>query len=353
MTRTVGAFVFPAVWQSWDRDEAIRIFKSLKGFGVNAVATESETYRDDLIDLAHSLDMSFIGGISCFSEHGRSNQLLNERPELWPVLETGEKRPLMEWYIGVAPTFDDYNQSRLDEIERIMRDHELDGMCLDFVRWPLHWELELRPGVPEPLQNSFDPHTIGCFQDYAGFDVPVSLESIPDVARWILTQHREKWIDFKCQVIADFVAQARERVKFLRSTAQIGAYLIPLPDDRRAELVGQRVRELGPVTDFLAPMVYHPVLYRQPDWVTETINEVVRLAPGQVQPVIQVDSAEGKEMGADWGPPVPVDEWRRVACDVARREDILGIVAFTGTALFADDRGQVLAECLAVDHPSS
>jgi hypothetical protein len=350
MSRTIGAFVFPTVWESWDRDEASRVFRSLQGFGINMVATESETYRDDLIDLAHSLDMRFVGGISCFSEHGRGNQLLHDRPELWPILENGEKRPLMEWYIGVTPTFDDYNQSRLDEIERIIRDHELDGMCLDFVRWPLHWELELRPGAPEPLQSSFDSHTLGRFWESAGLERPANLNTIPGVARWILTQHHDTWVDFKCQVIADFVAQARERVRFYRSEAQTGAYLVAAPDDRRAELVGQRVRELCLVTDFLAPMVYHPVLHRQPEWVIETIGEIVRLAPGKVQPVLQVDSAEGEEMGSDWGPPVPAEEWRQVACDMANREDILGFVAFTGTALFADDRGQILAECLAPNH---
>jgi hypothetical protein len=81
--------------------------------------------------------------------------------------------------------------------------------------------------------------------------------------------------------------------------------------------------------------------------VTETIDEIVRLAPGQAQPVLQVDSSEGAEMGSDWGLPVPVEEWRQVACHVAGRKDILGFVAFTGTALFVDDRGQILAACLA------
>jgi hypothetical protein len=348
MSRTVGAFIFPMVWETWDRDDAIRMFKSLKAFGVNTIATESETYRDDLIDLAHSLDMRFIGGIACFSEHGGGNQLLHDRPELWPILETGEKRPLMEWYIGVTPTFDDYNQSRLDAIERIMRDHELDGICLDFIRWPLHWELELRPGAPKSLQSSFDPHTVGRFLEFANLDKPANLAAVPAVAQWIQTQHRDKWIDFKCQVIADFVGQARERVKTHRPAAQIGTYLVAAPDDRRAELVGQRVHDLLPVTDFLAPMVYHPVLHRKPAWVVDTIDEIVRLAPGKVQPVLQVDSAEGEEMGSDWGPPVPIEEWRQVAYSMVQRQDIMGFVAFTGTALFANERGKILEECLTL-----
>ena len=347
MSKTIGAFLFPMVWEAWDRPEATRVFKSLQDFGVNTIATESLTYRDDLIDLAHALDMRFVGGISCFSEHGGNHQLLRDRPELWPILETGEKRPIMEWYIGVTPTFDDYNQSRLDEIERIMRDHELDGMCLDFVRWPLHWELELRPGAPEPLQSSFDAHTLARFWEFAGREQPSQFHTVPDMAQHILTEFHDQWVDFKCKVVADFVALARERVKSQHSSAQIGAYLVAAPDDQRAALVGQRVRDLHAVTDFLAPMVYHPVLHQRPAWVDATIDEMVRLAPEKVQPVLQVDSAEGEEMGSDWGPPVPVEEWRRVACSAAGRQDILGFVAFTGTALFANNRGQILSECLA------
>src|SRR5215213_1308922 len=104
MYRTIGAFIFPAVWESWSLNKASDMFKSLQDFGVNTIATESETYRDDLIELAHRLNMRFVGGIACFSEHGRNHQLLRDRPELWPVLESGERRSLMEWYIGVTPT---------------------------------------------------------------------------------------------------------------------------------------------------------------------------------------------------------------------------------------------------------
>lgn len=347
MTRTIGAFIFPMVWERWTLDEAAHLFKSLQDFGVNTIATESEYYRDDLIDLAHRLGLRFTGGIACFSEHGRSHQPLRDRPELWPVLANGQRRPPMEWYIGVTPTIDDYRAARLDEIERIMRDHELDAMCLDFIRWPLHWELELRPGQPEPLQSSFDPHTIGRFLAYAGLDMPASADTTAKQAAWILGEHRAAWTDFKCKTITDFVSAARERIRARRPAAQLGVYLVAAPDEQRAYLVGQRARDLAAVTDFLAPMVYHPVLHRAPDWVAQTIDELVKLAPGKVLPVLQVDSAEGEEMGSDWGPPVPVDEWRAVACAAAARRDTLGLVAFTGTALFANGRGDVLASCLS------
>lgn len=348
MTPTVGAFIFPFVWEQWNQDDANRMFRSLQDFGVNTIATESETYRNDLIDLAHHLSMRFVGGISCFSEHGRNHQPLHERPELWPILENGERRPLMEWYIGVTPTIDDYREARLNEIERIMRDHELDGMCLDFIRWPLHWEMELRPGEPEPLQSSFDPHTVGKFLAFAGIEMPPDCDTVPKQAAWILNTQRAAWTDFKCGVITDFVRAARERIRAHRGDApQLGVYMVAAPDEQRAYWVGQRAQDLVQVTDFLSPMVYHPVQHRTPEWTIEVIDEMVKLAPGKVLPVLQVDSAEGKDLGSDWGPPVPVEEWKAAARSAVNRRDTLGMVAFTGTALFADGRGEVLAECLA------
>jgi hypothetical protein len=126
----------------------------------------------------------------------------------------------------------------------------------------------------------------------------------------------------------------------------LGVYLVPAPDDQRAELVGQRISDLDPLVDFFAPMVYHAILNQSIDWVENTIRNAVAQAPQKVLPVLQVDSAEGAETGADWGPPIPPEEWRQLACNTTRQAGVQGLVAFTGTALFRDNRGMMLANCL-------
>ena len=346
MTPNISAFIFPTVMEAWDDQELDRRFRMLQDFGVTGIATESDTYQDRLIEKVHNLGMKFIASISCFSNHGEANRILQERPELHPILENGERRPLMEWYMGITPTYKDYSQSRLDLLESIIRQHDVDGMWLDFVRWPLHWELEIRPGKPEPLQSSFDPHTVGRFLEFANLEIPGGVQSIPQQARWILDQHRDQWTDFKCATITRFVAQVKECVDSTRPEVVTGVFLVPAPDNERAYLVGQRESELAPLVDFLSPMAYHPVLHRTPDWAIGVVNEMVRRGYGKVLPVYQVDSAEGAELGADFGPPVPVDEWRKLTCNAAERDDIAGMTAFTGTALFADNRGGILGECL-------
>lgn len=332
----IGAFVPSATWGAWDSEQARQELAALKAFGINTIVTESDTYRDDVIDLVHQADMRFMGGIACFVNHG---DILQQRPELWPVLQTGERRPQMEWYTGITPTIADYNQARLDAVERIIRDHDLDGFCLDFVRWPLHWEQELRPDRPEPLDSSFDPHTVRQFLSDTGLELPADRDSTPAQADWILTNHRSQWVDFKCQVITDFVRQARERCGAL----PLGAYIVPAPEAERARLVGQRLRDLAPLLDFAAPMVYHAIQHRPPSWVGEMTREVAQYAA--TLPVLQVRAADDIDIKSDWGPPISPDEWRQVLGQISA--DLPGFIAFTSPLLKHENRGAILRNRVA------
>jgi hypothetical protein len=344
MARIVGAFIFPGVWQAWTETKAAHVLESLASFGINAIFTESESYRDDLITLAHQLGLHWFGGIACF----HNNQLLQDRPELWPLDETGKRRPQMEWYIGVTPTFDDYNASRLELAEHLVRAHDLDGFILDFIRWPIHWEIELRPGAVRPLQSSFDPHTLARFQAETGIELPSNLTDIPGCAAWIRDYHPVEWRDFKCRVITDFVRQAATQLRTARgSDLTLGLYALPLPSESLELIAGQRLHDLALLVDVIAPMAYHAILQRPARWVGEIIQNIASSIPNQVLPVLQVDSAEGAETGADWGPAIPVREWEEVLRLTLDSPSTCGLIAFTGTALFRDGRGEHLRAILS------
>jgi hypothetical protein len=280
MGRIVGAFIFPDVWEQWTEDEAKQQLDNLAGFGVNAIFTESETYRDDLIEWTHERGFRWFGAIACFSDHANDHQLLRKRPELWPVEESGRPRPQMEWYIGVTPTFNDYNQSILERAQRVVEAHSLDGLFLDFIRWPIHWELEARAGAPTPSQSSFD--------------------------------------------------------------LMLGLYVPPLPCDELESWAGQRLSELSSLVDVISPMAYHAILHRSPPWVGEVIADLSTQVHHPLLPVLQVDSEGGKEAGADWGPPIPLEEWESVVRLVSESPTVSGLVAFTGTALLGEGRGESL-----------
>ena len=117
--------------------------------------TESDSYDLSMLDATHKAGLRFFAGVACFSDHASNFRTLNQRPELWPVLENGERRPQMEWYVGISPTDCTRRKEALAEIKSIARTYPVDGIFLDFARWPLHWEIELRPGREQAARFEF------------------------------------------------------------------------------------------------------------------------------------------------------------------------------------------------------
>lgn len=339
-TRIVGAFVEADAWSRWTASQADATMSKLAGFGVTAIFTEAEAYRDDLIEQAHRWGLLWIGGVACFSDHANGHRLLTDRPEIWPIDETGQRIAPIEWYLGITPSFEDHRAARIALMERIVRRHDLDGIFLDFVRWPVHWELAFRPGAGPIRQASFDQHTLARFERSAGIRIPSSCSDTAARAAWILRHHFAAWVDFKCAMITDFV---RDAAVAIRGAADrdfmLGLFALPVPSPAREAIAGQRLGDLARHVDIIAPMAYHAMLDRPASWVGGVIEEA-SLEAADVLPVLQVDSADGATSGADWGPPVSPDEWDEVVRVALAVPGVRGLIAFLGTSLLREGRGE-------------
>jgi hypothetical protein len=337
-SRILGAFVVPEFWENSSRTPSN--LAALRDVGVNAIMTESDSYDCSTIDATHSSGLRFYAGVACFSDHAANFRSLKERPELWPILENGERRPQMEWYVGMTPIDSKRQEGVLETIRSIARTYPVDGLFLDFVRWPLHWEIELRPGRRQPLDSSFDPTTLAKFEAACG-GLPGDLNSIPAKAAWVRGKRLRAWIDFKCQVITDFVANARSVLKDARPDAELGVYVVPDMDGLTEPLTGQRIRDLEPLADWIAPMLYHNILLQPPAWVGAALKEVFEIARVKTLPVVQADSNRDPNDAADWGPPMLVENFEDCLDQVARQNDLGGLIVFPGRALIGG-RGAAL-----------
>ena len=105
----------------------------------------------------------------------------------------------MEWYVGLSPTDRRHQDEVLERIVSIATTYPIDGVFLDFVRWPVHWEIELRSGRPRPPDSSFDPVTLAAFAAASGIRVPSGLETVAERSIWIRAHHLREWVDFKCR----------------------------------------------------------------------------------------------------------------------------------------------------------
>lgn len=341
-TPIVGAFVLPDFWENLDRVKDG--FARLRDCGVNAIMTESDSYELSALDAAHNAGLRFFAGVACFSDHASNFRSLRKRPELWPVLENGQRRQQMEWYVGMSPTDRSRQVEALEEIKSIARSYPVDGIFLDFVRWPLHWEIELRPGRDKPLDSSFDAATLAMFEEATGA-LPRNLETTSALAAWIGRNRLDEWVEFKCKVVNDFVSEARNVLKEARTDAELGLYAVPNVNGLTEPLTGQRIKDLAPLVDWIAPMLYHNILLQPPTWIASTLAPVVKIAGKKTLPVLQADSNRNPDVSGDWGPPMSDDDWSQALSQVVARDDIGGLIVFPGTAL-RDGRGASLRAAL-------
>lgn len=317
----VGAVIPQSVWR--DTPGAEQLSDTLARAGVHAVFTEAEEYEASWVELSHGYGLRFVAGIACFSDHARGSAILRSRPELWPALQDGSLRPLEDWYVGVTPTYEDYAEQRLRRVEEVAAGYGVDGLVLDFVRWPLRRKVETRPGR-KPLQAGFDPHTVRRFEAWSGLRVPHGQAS--ERARWVLQHAQDAWRAFRCAVITDFVAEAARRARSLRpwplAQPVRGAAAARGPGDahgathRRPGAARGRGRSHG-----------LPPACRAPRAVGGGGGGPARgSALGRVLPVVQVD-----------GPPWEVEKAVALALGV---RGVCGVVVFPGTALAdADHQG--------------
>jgi hypothetical protein len=316
----------------------------IRDCGVNAIMTESNSYELRTVDAVHKAGLRFFAGVACFSDHASNFRSLRKRPELAPILENGDRRPQMEWYVGMSPTDRRRQEEVLAKIRSVARSYPVDGVFLDFARWPLHWEIELRPGRDRPLDSSFDAATLAMFEEATGA-LPRDLETTSALAAWIRRNRLGDWVEFKCKVVNDFVSEARNALKEARADAELGIYAVPNVNALTEPLTGQRIKDLAPLVDWIAPMLYHNILLQPPTWIASALAPVVKVAGKKTLAVLQADSNRGPDVSGDWGPPMSDADWSETLSQVAARDDIGGLIVFPGMALMGE-RGASLRAAL-------
>lgn len=334
MERMIAAFFFPDALTEMPEHDRRDAFRRLREHGVTSIVTESDTYDNDVIVQAQEQGLAFWAGMACFLDPGDGEGTA-------PVLATGAEKPQLEWYRGRVPSDALHVERRIDTAARIVEDHPVDGLLLDFIRWPLHWELELRPGWPPPLDSSFDPGTLADFEQRTGVTVPS--HAAADAATWIHTRVPEAWLDYKAAVVTEVVARLRDRITGVRDRGfPLAMTTVPMA----ADWVGQRYGQLEPHIDAFLPMLYHSILHRPPRWVGAEVAEVRARTSRPVVPILQIE-ADGSAQDADWGAPVSGDDQRSII-DEALGAGADGLAMFTGSALLDDGRLEILARTLGV-----
>jgi hypothetical protein len=259
-------------------------------------------------------------GLKVYAEFGCfvHKRWWDEFPESRPLTDGGVPLEPDEWYYGVNPSTPVVRRKLLEALERLLEKHAVDGVWLDFIRWPCHWE------SPTPYfpRTSFDKPTLDRF----GADTGVELATHDPVAaaQQLLSQFEKEWTAWRCEQITSWVADAKRLIERVHPDALLGLFGVPwrLSDYDAAilDVIGQDYRALGSYVDVFSPMVYHVMCGRPVAWIGQVIQHVKALSGKPVWPIIQ---------SVDEPKPLAAEEYGR-ALDVALSHPSSdGVLVFT------------------------
>jgi hypothetical protein len=257
-----------------------------------------------------------------------------EHPESRPINADGKPIEKIQWYAGVCPNQAWLWEEKLDRIEKLVRECHVDGIWLDFIRYPCHWEV-LDPGLE---QTCFCPACLRQFSADTGTTLPAKLRTTKQRAAWILDNQRERFIGWKTDRIALFVQRAREVARRANPNVMIGLFGVPWKEGERDDairaIIAQDYRKLAPHVDVFSPMVYHKMCGRDVAWISDFTTYLHGLTGKSVVPIIQACS-EPAEAGK---PSELTNAEFEQAIRAALAPPSSGVIAFAFRHFFKENR---------------
>lgn len=252
----------------------------LRGMGVTLAGGR---FEDDAVPNAlREAGIETFGLVVLFSgeQHWRSH------PESRPVMANGERLFKDRWYAGVCPNQPWLRQEKLREIEEMLRSGRYDVINLDFIRYPVHWEVP-NPRIPDTCYCSV---CLRKFERDNGLSIPVPKTDIPAVSAWIKTNHEQLWYRWRAAQITAFCADVKELRDRIRPETRISLAAVPWQEDDYDNaiyrVVAQDFEALAEVVDVFNPMSYHALNDRPVSWVGDVNAYLVRETGRPVWPFV-------------------------------------------------------------------
>jgi uncharacterized lipoprotein YddW (UPF0748 family) len=256
-----------------------QVAAKLKELGFNAVfGGSSYPAMQRALELAH---------IKRFAEFplfvGEKNW--QRDPSSQPIASNGRKIRKQGWYAPVCPNTEWLRKEKMETLLRVLRDQGLDGVWLDFIRFPVFWE-EVPPFLAD---TCFCPTCLAAFEKKTGIH-PVG-ESPSQKADGILTNHSTEWHRWRADTILEYVDTLVREIRRISPNATVGAFVLPWKEDEYDNalyrVAGQDLSGFAKKVDVLSPMLYFHELQHPPSWVQDRTADIARRTEIPVLPIVQ------------------------------------------------------------------
>ena len=314
--------------------------KTLEDYGVNAIFMGSGGLTDARIALLKKQGAKVFAEFNTMHEAG----YLKEHPDAAPVGADGKVCPPPDDWQGVCPTHEGYRKYRMEAFRATLQTFAIDGIWLDYHHSHANWE----QAVPNLPDTCFCARCIAQFSRVTETTLPHPTQRVPgtrptpDLAKLLLGEYREKWVQWRCDVFTDWVREFRAIVDEVRPGALLGTFHCPWTD---SDLDGARRNKLAidlkaqaKYIDVFSIMPYHarfahandPAwISRQTAWLGKTLG--IQGKPGErnkIWPIVQL---------SDWGEKVH-DAQVRAVLDHGTRLPATGAMIFAWGSLHEQGR---------------
>lgn len=269
-------------------DKINQTVERLKETGVNSAFVVKDKR---LIDALHKNGLRVFFSINVFGGVGPWNQF----PELRPITHTGKPLDSMNGYGGLCPTNEPYRQRKLDEISNLLKEYPVDGIWLDFIRYPTKWEVK----NPNIQRTCFCTNCLTKFSQDTNVKFPYNLTTVEEKANWILKFYDSTWNKWRSDQIISFVRDVRKVISEVRPKTLLGIFAVPWRKGDFGEAiiwgVAQDFEKMSPYVDAFSPMVYHEMCGRPVTWISEITDYFSMQTKKPVYPIIQAENITSAE----------------------------------------------------------
>jgi peptidoglycan/xylan/chitin deacetylase (PgdA/CDA1 family) len=179
----------------------------------------------------------------------RDPVMAQQRPEWAMVDQSGV--PSKDW---LSPSHPEVRAYLAAMIRTLLAQYEIDGIHLDYVRYP-------------DLEYDYGTSAVSRFQSWSGL-APVTVPAL-------LAEHYVRWTDWRAREISQYVAEVRELIS--HSTARKVVLSAALLADaavnyRSREKFGQSYPDLAAHLDWIMPMAYFHEERQPVDWIEKVVS---------------------------------------------------------------------------------
>ena len=248
-------------------------FRQVLALGINTVFIGHQNLEKTWLDKFHQRKIDVCAEIGLFS----GEEMWKKYPDSQPIDRMGSLMRKIDWYDGVCPNHPEVRKEKMQLIKAIISNFEIDGICLDFIRYPCHWE------VPRPELTEY----CFCQNCLRKFRKEKSGES-----------RGKKWIKWKCDQITDFVAGARDLIAQSGKKVKLSMFSVPWRekdfDKAITKIIGQDFQFLARYIDIFSPMAYHKMCGQTTKWIREIVAYMDEVTGKPVLPIIQTEDKPEK-----------------------------------------------------------